>query len=352
MSLEESLEKCKISSEDSESSTEASTSSASGSSSKSVGSKKRLSRLERYLQQKEQEKHIDHVLVPIGGTKHESSKSSPRSLLRWTDIASVVYRGETNHRSLDPHRTRNLEIITTLPTGSLTSMLIKERSYAAQVLKENRVTLEDLLESKESFVETHAKFVCINLMMALRFLHQNDIFHGSVCPKKVVFNNKGYPLLTGFGTADIIDERQSRPRERTQLEYTSPEQLWYEHMTEGTDIFSTACLVYAIIYGRPPHRGIDKAHTRRNLCNANFVPIFLPNTISSPGKRFIMKCIRKSERRRLSVIGVKSFPEEVTWFNGLNDEKLYKQSLQSPLLDAVKKCGTTLQNKTNNPKQK
>lgn len=102
MSLEENLaEKCKISSEDNESPSTTSTKSlSSGKFGRKTGKPKRerLSRLERYLQKKEQEKHVEHILVPIGSVRNDSAKSGSKSMTKWVDVASVIYQGETNHR--------------------------------------------------------------------------------------------------------------------------------------------------------------------------------------------------------------------------------------------------------------
>ncbi|KAH3695123.1 putative 3-phosphoinositide-dependent protein kinase 2 [Dreissena polymorpha] len=301
-------------------------------------SEKYLKRLPSILSQK---KKGDYYLYPIG-----SSIQSPVKVLpKWTDVASVINQGITTHRNLDVRTASRQEMKTTLSSGTLSSMLVKMKTYAVLPVSSHMISLQQLLvvnEKQRIFEETHAKFVCVNLMLALRFLHENGIFHGSVCPKKVVLNARHYPCLTGFGTADVMDERQSRPRERTTLEYTSPEQLYNEHLTEVTDTFSIGCLTYAMIYGTPPHRGKDVPCTRRNILDKRFMPPFAPEDISQAGKRFLIRCIRKLETKRYNILDAKdSISENITWFSGLSEDKLYKQALPSPLTSFIKQLDKT-----------
>ena len=298
-----------------------------------------LIRFSSNIEERRQQKQ--HYLLPIGSYKETgSSKQTPK----WIDVASIIDQGVDTHKSLDPIKFREeYERIYTLSSGTLTSMLAKDKAYSVFPVLNPMLSVEDLLklqanQSKKELQETHVKFICANIMMALRFLHEHEIFHGSVCPKKIVFNERGYPCLTGFGTADIIDDRQSRPREKTQFEYTSPEQLWWEYITEATDIFSTGCVTYALLYGKPPHRGNDTQETRRNLNDKYFEAKFPPGTISRQGRKFICKCIKKRESRRYSILDTKDMFEDVTWFTGLKEDKLYKQVIPSPLLSAIQKA--------------
>ena len=48
------------------------------------------------------------------------------------------------------------------------------------------------------FTEFQAKFLCASLMLAVKFLNENDIVHGSLMPKKIIFNDKYYPQIVSF----------------------------------------------------------------------------------------------------------------------------------------------------------
>ncbi|XP_045206312.1 putative 3-phosphoinositide-dependent protein kinase 2 [Mercenaria mercenaria] len=290
----------------------------------------------------ERKRKKQHYLIPIGSVKETGS---PYQMPRWVDVASIINQGTDTHKNIDLLKARENEHLMTLSSGTLTSVLTKLKSYSVLPVKNPMLTLEELMQfhaniNAKVFQETHAKFVCANIMMALRFLHEHKIFHGSICPRKIVFNEKGYPCLTGFGTADIIDDRQSRPRERTQFEYTSPEQMYWEYITEATDIYSTGCVIYAFLYGRPPHQGSDTLATRRNMNDKHFVVEFPRDTLSRQGKKFISKCIRKRESRRYSILETKNMFEDISWFSGLNEDKLYKQVIPSPLLSAIQKTSS------------
>ena len=48
------------------------------------------------------------------------------------------------------------------------------------------------------FTEFQAKFLCATLMLAVKFLNENDIVHGSLMPRKIIFNDKYYPQIVSL----------------------------------------------------------------------------------------------------------------------------------------------------------
>ncbi|WAR22696.1 KAPC-like protein [Mya arenaria] len=284
---------------------------------------------------------VEYYLVPIGSYMQSPQKTSPK----WVDIASIIDQGIASHRNLNSNPSSKPDIRTTLSLGTLTSVLAKMHMYSVLPVSGHMTSLQTLLEKNaqtRQFAETHAKFVCVNLALALQFLHEKGVVHGSLRPRKVIFNNKGYPFLTGLGTADFHKQRPSRPRELLELAYTPSELLYDEIAEPHSDIFPMGCLVYAMIFGTPPHQGPDLAATRRNILSKTYLPPFAPDTISGPGHRFILRCIRRDEDRRFSLLRMDGpLSDYSSWFTGVPEEKLYRQTLPSPILPVIRALHTT-----------
>ena len=67
------------------------------------------------------------------------------------------------------------------------------------------------------FTEFQAKFLCASLMLAVKFLNENDIVHGSLMPKKIIFNEKYYPQIVSISfhaTQHTVYERAVHGRQQ------------------------------------------------------------------------------------------------------------------------------------------
>ena len=280
-------------------------------------------------EKKDCKKKLIYALEPIPrGIFGEVLQKKPNGKPKYTDIATVIYQGTSEHRNVDTTAASRYSDPATLDDSYASKLF-----YAKQLMP-GAISLEELMKQKKGrilFSEAQAKFVCASLLQALKFLHENDIVHGSIMPKNIVFNDKCYPLLCNFNTAEILTERVARFRKRLPLEYTAPEQC-FEDLSEVTDIFQLGVVIYEMIFGRVPHQGDSDFETRRNLCNSSIVPIFDGSKLSSQGLKFLSLCLKKSERKRFNIMELRKrlFPS-IPWFDDLDEDKIFDQTFPSPL---------------------
>ena len=112
-------------------------------------------------------------------------------------------------------------------------------------------SLEDVLTSGRILSTDDAARLGRDVASALNYLHENGFVHSELSPSKLLFDEEGMVrvsdvALAGLGTAY---------RERLSLDdvrYLSPEQVLGEAISEKTDVYSLALIMYEAVTGEAP----------------------------------------------------------------------------------------------------
>src|SRR5277367_3855085 len=96
-------------------------------------------------------------------------------------------------------------------------------------------TLRDLLRDDRRLLPERAAEITDGVLRALDYSHRNGIVHRDIKPGNVMMTQ----------TAQVIGTAQ----------YLSPEQARGERVDARSDLYSTGCLLYELLTGRPPFTG-------------------------------------------------------------------------------------------------
>lgn len=100
----------------------------------------------------------------------------------------------------------------------------------------------------------------INILLpiadALSYAHKRKIIHRDIKPANILFGESDEPILSDFGIAKILDQREQVQLTNTGLgigtpAYMAPEQ-WNGVADERTDIYALGIVLYELITGRCP----------------------------------------------------------------------------------------------------
>lgn len=203
---------------------------------------------------------------------------------------------------------------------------------ALQVLM-NRDPYRDVLG------EVHAQFITAGLLIGINYLHQNGITHGNLYPWKILINDRGYPVLTGFlPLHDSDDPVTCELRERRSyifsVPYAAPDRFIGD-MHPSVDIFSIGCIAYEIVTGRTPFYGGSEERTKEYILSYSYRPVYEYDTFSFAGEMFIDSCLRKHSAHRFVPGRHLSNLYHEEWFSTLDLGRYEDQTLDSPILDVI-----------------
>lgn len=120
-------------------------------------------------------------------------------------------------------------------------------------------TLRELIHDGERLPLDRALEIGAGILAALEYSHQRGIVHRDIKPANVMITNKGAVKVMDFGIARAMDDLGATLTSTWNVvgtaQYLSPEQALGEIADAPTDIYSTGCLLYELLTGRPPFTG-------------------------------------------------------------------------------------------------
>jgi eukaryotic-like serine/threonine-protein kinase len=120
-------------------------------------------------------------------------------------------------------------------------------------------TLRDLLASGNRLVPERALEITDGVLAALAYSHQQGIVHRDIKPANVMLTRSGDVKVMDFGIARAVADSGATMTQTSAVigtaQYLSPEQARGEQVDARSDIYSTGCLLYELLTGRPPFVG-------------------------------------------------------------------------------------------------
>jgi beta-lactam-binding protein with PASTA domain/tRNA A-37 threonylcarbamoyl transferase component Bud32 len=120
-------------------------------------------------------------------------------------------------------------------------------------------TLRDLLRDDRRLLPERAAEITDGVLRALDYSHRNGIVHRDIKPGNVMLTRNGDVKVMDFGIARAVSDSQMTMTQTAQVigtaQYLSPEQARGERVDARSDLYSTGCLLYELLTGRPPFTG-------------------------------------------------------------------------------------------------
>jgi len=120
-------------------------------------------------------------------------------------------------------------------------------------------TLRDLLHSGRRLLPERAMEITSGVLQALDYSHRNGIIHRDIKPANVMLTRAGAVKVMDFGIARAMGDQGMTMTQTSAVigtaQYLSPEQAKGETVDARSDLYSTGCLLYELLTGRPPFVG-------------------------------------------------------------------------------------------------
>ena len=164
-------------------------------------------------------------------------------------------------------------------------------------------TVRDLLIEGHRLLPERTLEITSGVLRALEYSHQAGIVHRDIKPGNVMVTRNGDIKVMDFGIARAMSDAQATMTQTAQVigtaQYLSPEQARGERVDARSDLYSTGCLMYELLTGRPPFTGdspvaIAYQHVRENPIPPSRLDPSLPSWADS----IVLKAMAKSPNDR------------------------------------------------------
>ncbi|MEV5573437.1 Stk1 family PASTA domain-containing Ser/Thr kinase [Spirillospora sp. NPDC052269] len=120
-------------------------------------------------------------------------------------------------------------------------------------------TLRDLLRENRALMPQKALEITDGILRALDYSHRGGIVHRDIKPANVMLTRQHEVKVMDFGIARAMHDSASTMTQTAQVigtaQYLSPEQARGERVDARSDLYSTGCVLYELLTGRPPFTG-------------------------------------------------------------------------------------------------
>ena len=169
-------------------------------------------------------------------------------------------------------------------------------------------TVRDLLQDGHRLLPERSLEIIDGVLRALDYSHQAGIVHRDIKPGNVMVTRNGDVKVMDFGIARAMSDAQATMTQTAQVigtaQYLSPEQARGERVDSRSDLYSTGCLLYELLTGRPPFTGdspvaIAYQHVRENPVPPSRVDPDVPPWADA----IVLKAMAKSPADRYQTAG-------------------------------------------------
>jgi serine/threonine-protein kinase len=164
-------------------------------------------------------------------------------------------------------------------------------------------TLREILREGRKILPERALEITAGVLAALDYSHRAGIVHRDIKPANVMLTPSGDVKVMDFGIARAIADASSTMTQTAAVvgtaQYLSPEQARGETVDSRSDVYSTGCLLYELLTGRPPFVGespvsVAYQHVREQAAPPSTLDHDLPPEVD----QIVMKALAKSTEER------------------------------------------------------
>jgi serine/threonine-protein kinase len=165
------------------------------------------------------------------------------------------------------------------------------------------MTLRQLMSSGRRLLPERAMEIADGTLAALDYSHRHGIVHRDIKPANVMLTRGGDVKVMDFGIARALaDAGQTMTATSAVMgtaQYLSPEQARGEIVDSRSDIYSTGCLVYELLTGRPPFTGDSPVSVAyQHVSEAPVPPSQLDPAVPATIDAIVLKALAKRPEDR------------------------------------------------------
>lgn len=164
-------------------------------------------------------------------------------------------------------------------------------------------TVSELLKNGDALPINEAVQIAVGILSALEYSHREGIVHRDIKPGNIMLTHDGKVKVMDFGIARALTNSSATMTQTNSVvgtaQYLSPEQARGEVVDSRSDLYSTGCLLYELLTGRPPFRGDSAvAVAYQHVSEMPVSPAAIAPDIPDSIDRVVMKSLAKKREDR------------------------------------------------------
>ena len=108
------------------------------------------------------------------------------------------------------------------------------------------------------------EFFLACVLIALEYMHKNNVLHRDIKPENLVFDSSGYMKITDFGVARVLKPDNSAETSGTPG-YMAPEVMCRQNHSYSVDHYAVGVMGYELMMGRRPYNGKSRKEIREEV---------------------------------------------------------------------------------------
>lgn len=166
-------------------------------------------------------------------------------------------------------------------------------------------TVRDILRDGHAVPIEEAVEITAGVLSALEYSHHAGIVHRDIKPANVMLTPTGAVKVMDFGIARAMADSAATMTQTQAVigtaQYLSPEQARGETVDARSDLYSTGCLLFELLTGRPPFTGDSPvAVAYQHVREAAPVPSTFASDVPDTLDRITLKALAKERDARYS----------------------------------------------------
>jgi serine/threonine-protein kinase len=166
-------------------------------------------------------------------------------------------------------------------------------------------TLRELMRDGSALPIDEALDITIGVLSALQYAHHAGIVHRDIKPANIMLTAAGQVKVMDFGIARALSDNTATVTQSQAVigtaQYLSPEQARGETVDARSDLYSTGCVLFELLTGRPPFTGdsavaIAYQHVREQPAPPSTYAPDVPSVLD----RIVLKALSKDRNLRYS----------------------------------------------------
>jgi len=187
--------------------------------------------------------------------------------------------------------------------------------------------------NRMGFPKGVARFFIAEIIVALEFLHKNNIVYRDLKPENILLDGEGHLCLTDFGLSKILGDQMTTKTIAGTLLYMAPEVLRGERYGTEADWWSVGVILFILLTGRHPFYAPDKYEVADKILTQPISIFPYEGCPSKKGFDLIARFLKRIPKERLiDMAAIKAHP----FFKGVEWEKLSVKNVKPPLKFKVK----------------